>query len=61
MAAIKDKKLQLMEYYAEQGRNLRDVLHLVGVKWATALKWCRQNNIYFPDHKRRKMKGLDDG
>lgn len=51
---VKQKKLQLLEYYAEMGRNLRDVLHLVGVKWDTALRWCRRHNIYFPDHKRRR-------
>ena len=61
MGPVKHKKLQLMEYYAEHGRNLRDVVHLVGVSWDTALKWCRHHNIYFPDHKRRKRKEHDDG
>lgn len=61
MATVKDKRLQLLEYYAENGRNLRDVLHLVGIKWDTALKWCRRHNIYFNDHKRRRRKDQDDG
>lgn len=61
MAKIKDKRLQLLEYYSEAGRKLRDVLHLVGIEWATALKWCRQHNIYFVDHKRRRRKDQDDG
>ncbi len=60
MATTKEKRLQLMEYYSERGRKLKDVLHLIGIEWETALKWCREHNIYFPDHKRRRMKESAD-
>lgn len=54
MSTVRQRRIQLLEYYAEAGRNLRDVLQLVGIGWEAALRICRQHNIYFPDHKRRR-------
>lgn len=59
MADTKTKRIQIMEYYAERGRNLREILHLIGLKWETALRYCRKYNIYFPDHKRRQREDVD--
>jgi hypothetical protein len=50
------KRVELMEYYAEQGRTLESILSLIGVKRETAMKYAREHNILFPDHKRRKRK-----
>ena len=54
MNKVSQKRIDLLQYYAENGRNLRDVLHLVGLVWSSALRICRRHNIYFPDHKRRR-------
>ena len=50
------KRVEWMRIYSEQGRALSSILHLIGLKWATALKYARTHNIYFHDHKRRKLK-----
>ena len=58
MNKVSQKRIDLLQYYAENGRNLRDVLHLVGLAWSSALRICRKHNIYFADHKRRRTKDV---
>lgn len=50
------KRVELMKIYSEQGRALSSILHLIGLKWTSALKYARMHDIYFHDHKRRKLK-----
>lgn len=56
MTKVSKKRIEPLEYYADNGRKLREILHLVGLEWSSALRICRKRNIYFPDHKRRRMK-----
>lgn len=58
MTKVSQKRIELLAYYAENGRLLRDVLHLVGLVWSSALRICRKHNIYFQDHKRRRIKDV---
>lgn len=58
MTNVSQKRIDLLKYYAENGRLLRDVLHLVGLVWSSALRICREHDIYFADHKRRRPKDV---
>lgn len=58
MTKVSQKRIELLAYYADNGRLLRDVLHLVGLAWSSALRVCRKHNIYFPDHKRRRTRDV---
>lgn len=50
------KIIELMQIYAERGRDLSSILHLIGRSRTTAMKYARQFGIVFPDHKRRTRK-----
>jgi len=50
------KLIELMRYYADQGRTLRSILPLIGKGWKTAMKYARLGGVSFPDHRRRRRK-----
>jgi len=56
MTRLSDKRIELLRYYAERGRLLRDAIALIGIEWSTALRLCRRHEIFYSDHKRRKRK-----
>lgn len=56
MTRLSDKRIELLRYYAEASRELRDVISLIGITWTTALRLCREHDIYYSDLKRRRRK-----
>ena len=54
-----EKRVELMRHYANQGRALASILHLIGIKRATAMGYARKHSIPFSDHKRRHRKSIE--
>lgn len=50
------QRVKLMTHYADQGRNLRDILKLIGIGERAAKKWARSAGLKFNDYKPRKTK-----